>query len=1021
MSITVNQTALSNLQDDTGLKHLMQRRLVMIEELLEAVLQEECGQELVELLRQLRAMGSPAGQAPTEPQAAALHVVETLELDQSVRASRAFALYFQLINTVEQHYEQEQSILRSHRVHVSDNGHHPTYFADSRSGQTERVENSFYEEVQSLPENSGTFAGLFPQLKTLNVPPRHIQSLLDTLDVKLVFTAHPTEIVRQTIRDKQRRITRLLGRLDAAEAGVMANRHATWEIDALRTELMEEIRFWWRTDELHQFKPTVMDEVEYSLHYFKEVLFEAIPKLYRRLSQNLKQSFPKLHPPHYNFCRFGSWVGSDRDGNLSVTPEITWRTACYQRNLVLGKYIESVQKLINLLSLSMHWSDVPPSLLESLEQDQLQMPDIYNQFAIRFRQEPYRHKLSYILKRLENTCNRNQQLSESPYHGLQAKSQQFTNYYPSAQAFLSELLLIRQSLEATNLNCRELEALICQVEIFGFNLVELDIRQESIRHSAAIKDIVDYLHILPKSYDDLSEVERTEWLLAELSTRRPLIPPDLPITEANKHTIELTRDTIETFRMVRRIQEEFGVCSCSTYVISMCHDASDLLEVLLLAKEAGLYDPSSGTGTLHVVPLFETVDDLKHAPKVMAQLFELPIYRQYLASGTSCNAGADESLQEASHPIILQEVMLGYSDSNKDSGFLSSNWEIYKAQQSLEKTASAYGISLRIFHGRGGSVGRGGGPAYEAILAQPGRSINGRIKITEQGEVVASKYSLPELALYNLETIATAVIQASLLHSTMDAIEPWHDIMETLAKRSRQRYRALIYESGEFVDFFHQVTPISEISQLQISARPPKRPNLKGETETKKTIEDLRAIPWVFSWTQSRFLLPAWYGVGTALKDFVEAKPADHLALLRYFYHKWPFFKMVISKVEMTLSKVDLQISRHYVHQLSQAVDVEKFEALFEQIAQEYYLTKELVLLITQHQSLLDGDPALQRSVQLRNGSIMPLNFLQVSLLKRLRQPQNAITFGEKVNRAELLRGALLTINGIAAGMRNTG
>jgi phosphoenolpyruvate carboxylase len=277
------------------------------------------------------------------------------------------------------------------------------------------------------------------------------------------------------------------------------------------------------------------------------------------------------------------------------------------------------------------------------------------------------------------------------------------------------------------------------------------------------------------------------------------------------------------------------------------------------------------------------------------------------------------------------------------------------------------------------------------------------------------------LALYNLETIATAVIQASLLHSTMDAIEPWHDIMETLAKRSRQRYRALIYESGEFVDFFHQVTPISEISQLQISARPPKRPNLKGETETKKTIEDLRAIPWVFSWTQSRFLLPAWYGVGTALKDFVEAKPADHLALLRYFYHKWPFFKMVISKVEMTLSKVDLQISRHYVHQLSQAVDVEKFEALFEQIAQEYYLTKELVLLITQHQSLLDGDPALQRSVQLRNGSIMPLNFLQVSLLKRLRQPQNAITFGEKVNRAELLRGALLTINGIAAGMRNTG
>lgn len=1018
----MNQSAPSNLHDDAGLKNLMQRRLVMIEELLEAVLQEECGQELVELLRQLRAMGLPAGQAPTELQAAALHVVETLELERSVRASRAFALYFQLINTVEQHYEQELSILKTHRAPVYNNGLGPTYFADSRSGQTERVENSFYEEVKPLPENAGTFAALFPQLRTLNVPPRHIQELLDNLDVKLVFTAHPTEIVRQTIRDKQRRITKLLGRLDAAETAVIANHYATWEMDALRVELMEEIRFWWRTDELHQFKPTVMDEVEYSLHYFKEVLFDAIPKLYHRLNQNLKQCFPKLQPPQYSFCRFGSWVGSDRDGNLSVTPEITWRTACYQRNLVLGKYIEAVEKLINLLSLSMHWSDVPPSLLESLEQDQLQMPDIYNQYAIRFRQEPYRHKLSYILKRLENTCDRNQQLSELPYYSLsQAKSHQFTNYYPSAQAFLSELLLIKQSLEATNLNCRELESLIGQVEIFGLNLVELDIRQESTRHAAAIKDIVDYLQILPKSYDNLSETERTQWLLSELSTRRPLIPSELPITEANKQTIELTRDTIETFRMVRRIQEEFGVKSCATYVISMSHDASDLLEVLLLAKEAGLYDPSSGTGTLHVVPLFETVDDLKHAPKVMAQLFELPIYRQYLESGTSCAAGADKPLTEAANPVILQEVMLGYSDSNKDSGFLSSNWEIYKAQQSLEKTASDYGISLRIFHGRGGSVGRGGGPAYEAILAQPGRSINGRIKITEQGEVVASKYSLPELALYNLETIATAVIQASLLHSTMDAIEPWHEIMEHLALRSRQRYRALIYESGEFVDFFHQVTPISEISQLQISARPPKRPNVKGETETKKTIEDLRAIPWVFSWTQSRFLLPAWYGVGTALKDFVESKPTDHLALLRYFYHKWPFFKMVISKVEMTLSKVDLQISRHYVHQLSQETDVDKFETLFEQIAQEYYLTKELILLITQHQSLLDGDPALQRSVQLRNGSIMPLNFLQVSLLKRLRQPQNAITFGEKVNRAELLRGALLTINGIAAGMRNTG
>jgi phosphoenolpyruvate carboxylase len=362
--------------------------------------------------------------------------------------------------------------------------------------------------------------------------------------------------------------------------------------------------------------------------------------------------------------------------------------------------------------------------------------------------------------------------------------------------------------------------------------------------------------------------------------------------------------------------------------------------------------------------------------------------------------------------------MLGYSDSNKDSGFLSSNWEIYKAQQSLQRTAERYGVALRIFHGRGGSVGRGGGPAYEAILAQPGHSIDGRIKITEQGEVLASKYSLPELALYNLETITTAVIQASLLRTTIDEIQPWHEIMEELAMRSRQHYRALIYEQPDLVDFFHQVTPIQEISQLQISSRPTRRGG-------KKDLASLRAIPWVFSWTQSRFLLPAWYGVGTALQDFLNEKPVEHLSLLRYFYFKWPFFKTAISKVEMTLSKVDLQIAHHYVQELTQPEDRDRFELLFEQIAQEYYLSRDLVLTITGHQRLLDGDPDLQRSVQLRNGTIVPLGFLQVSLLKRLRQHQTQAASGgvfhSRYSKGELLRGALLTINGIAAGMRNTG
>ena len=528
-------------------------------------------------------------------------------------------------------------------------------------------------------------------------------------------------------------------------------------------------------------------------------------------------------------------------------------------------------------------------------------------------------------------------------------------------------------------------------------------------------EVLEYLQILPQSYNELSEAERVKWLSQEIQTRRPLIPAEL-------HFSEKTNELIETFRMVRLLQQEFGGNICQTYIISMSRELSDLLEVLLLAKEAGLYEPSSSIATIQVVPLFETVEDLQRAPSVMQKLFELPFYRALLAGGCKGKSKEAEEVLPPSPPAPLppnlQEVMLGYSDSNKDSGFLSSNWEIHKAQKALQQIAEDFGVDLRIFHGRGGSVGRGGGPAYEAILAQPGHSINGRIKITEQGEVLASKYSLPELALYNVETITTAVIQASLLRTGFDKIEPWNEIMEELAVRSRQHYRSLIYEQPDFIDFFHQVTPIEEISQLQISSRPARR------SSGKKDLSGLRAIPWVFSWTQTRILLPSWYGVGTALQEFLDEEPEENLKLLRYFYLKWPFFKMVISKVEMTLAKVDMQIAHHYVQELSQPEDLERFERVYEQIANEFYLTRDLVLKICDHNSLLDGDPVLQKSVQLRNATIVPLGFLQVSLLKRLRQYGSNATSGvidSRHSKGELLRGALFTINGIAAGMRNTG
>jgi phosphoenolpyruvate carboxylase len=1035
----------------------LRHRLKVVEDLWESVLRSECGQELVDLLKQLRDLCSPEGQATDLPESSVPKVIEKLDLNAAIRASRAFALYFQLINIVEQHYEQRDQQLSRRATYnaplvpkqsplkqasLTENGNSTTASinaaeAEPQSGGpvADLLEKTWHENQASSGQEGGTFHWLFPHLRQLNMPPQQIQRLIDNLDIRLVFTAHPTEIVRHTIRGKQRRIAKILQQLDQAEEAFRSlGLTSSWEVEGYTEQLMEEIRLWWRTDELHQFKPTVLDEVDYTLHYFQEVLFEAIPQLYQRLKQGLKASFPRLKPPANNFCKFGSWVGSDRDGNPSVTPQVTWQTACYQRDLVLEKYIQSVGSLNNLLSLSLHWSDVLPDLLDSLEQDRSQMPEVYERLAIRYRQEPYRLKLAYVQQRLENTRDRNQRLRHLYNAKLLPKDIAETTssgIYRSGAEFLAELCLIARNLAETGLSCRDLENLICQVEIYGFNLAHLDIRQESSRHSDALNEISDYLQILPKSYNTLSEPERSLWLATELQTRRPLIPAELPFSEK-------TCETVETFRMLRQLHQEFGSQVCQTYIISMSHEASDLLEVLLLAKEAGLYDPGTGTSSIRVVPLFETVDDLKRAPAVMKSLFELPLYRACLAGGyevannlepeKSSESGVeirkkDDTLTPQTNPDSsplapnLHEVMLGYSDSNKDSGFLSSNWEIHKAQKALQKIAEEYGISLRIFHGRGGSVGRGGGPAYEAILAQPGRSINGRIKITEQGEVLASKYSLPELALYHLETVTTAVIQASLLRTGFDDIQPWNEIMEELANRSRCHYRALIYEQPDLVDFFHQVTPIEEISQLQISSRPARRGG-------KKDLGSLRAIPWVFSWTQSRFLLPSWYGVGTALKEFLNEEPEENLKLMRYFYFKWPFFKMAISKVEMTLAKVDMQIAHHYVRELSRPEDRERFELLFDQIVSEFNLTCELVLSITGHKRLLDGDPDLQRSVQLRNGTIVPLGFLQVSLLKRLRQHSSNTTSGvvhSRYSKGELLRGALLTINGIAAGMRNTG
>jgi phosphoenolpyruvate carboxylase len=964
---------------------LLGERLELVEDLWETVLRSECPPGQAERLLRLKQLSDPN---EADVSGAIVQLIREMDLAEAIAAARAFSLYFQLVNILEQHIEEDS-------------------YLDSLKNQENGPSDPFLPALANQTDPA-TFRQLFARLRSLNVPPAQLEKLLRTLDLRLVFTAHPTEIVRHTVRHKQRRVASLIQKLEQGSGLNDLERHG------LRLQLEEEIRLWWRTDELHQFKPTVLDEVDYALHYFQQVLFDAMPQLRDRIRAALKLSYPDVEPPRDSFCTFGSWVGSDRDGNPSVTPDITWRTACYQRQLMLERYQKAVTELRDQLSISMQWSQVSPALLESLEMDRLRFPEIYEARAARYRLEPYRLKLSYTLERLRLTHQRNQQLADAgwespcdgsapppPMGGSMAPAPTQELHYSTVDEFRYDLELIQDSLERTSLSCESLQHLISQAQIFAFCLASLDIRQESTRHSDALDELSRYLQ-LAVPYGEMEEAQRVEWLLTEIQTRRPLLPPTAQWSPA-------TAETFAVFRMLQRLQQEFGSRICRTYVISMSHTVSDLLEVLLLAKEAGLVDPLAQRAGLLVVPLFETVEDLQGAPAVMGTLFRHPFYRALLGS-------------DGGQP--LQEVMLGYSDSNKDSGFLSSNWEIHKAQIALQRLAIEHGVALRIFHGRGGSVGRGGGPAYQAILAQPSGTLSGRIKITEQGEVLASKYSLPELALYNLETVTTAVLQNSLVSTPVDETPSWNELMGRLAARSRDHYRALVHDNPDLVAFFQQVTPIEEISKLQISSRPARRKS------GAKDLSSLRAIPWVFGWTQSRFLLPSWFGVGAALQEELDQDPGQ-LELLRLLYQRWPFFRMLISKVEMTLSKVDLDLAHHYVQALGRSENREAFEAIFQAIAAEFGLTRDLVLAITGHSRLLDGDPALQLSVDLRNRTIIPLGFLQVALLRRLRdqnrQPPmseaSAPSYddGRTYSRSELLRGALLTINGIAAGMRNTG
>ncbi len=927
------------------LKRLGGERLFAIEE------------EVRALCKQLRTEHSPATEKKLKK------LLSSLSLDEAIGVIRAFSVYFQLANIAEQY----------HRIRRK----------------------RWYELHTPNSPQRGSLAHTFQSLSEAQVAAADLQTVLDKLEIRPVITAHPTEAARRTMLEKHRRISDLLGEFDHPEISPK-------KLQELKTRLAAEIESIWQSDEVRHVKPTVLDEVGNCLYYFDATLFEELPTMLGELERVLGKHFPgvKLQDGAAPL-RFGSWIGGDRDGNPYVTPEVTWEALRLMQRQVLRKYEVAVNDLGHRISESSRYAPASKELLDSIERDKPLFPITASLVVERNVEEPYRQKLSFIYARLENTLRRNQELASvmliekghpliSTRPGMPVitalRKTTAPPVYQNAQQLWADLKLVRDSLRTSQaqLAAQAIDKLMRQVAAFGLHLAQLDLRQHSERHITALTEITRALG-LSKDYGQMTEEERTTWLTEELSTPRPLVAFDAAYSA---ETIE----TLNVFRVARRALDEISPRCLRTFIVSMTRDVSDLLAVLVLAKEAGLFT-CEGTFRLAVTPLFETIDDLQCAPDVMKRLFENPVYSRVIASQNH-----------------LQEVMIGYSDSSKDGGILTSSWELFKAQESLWEVARAHNIELRLFHGRGGTIGRGGGPTHEAILAQPPGTVAARIKTTEQGEVISGKYSLPDIALRSLELTTGAVIAASVqdhFQVSPTHLAQWKEIMETISADAFQAYRRFVRDTPGFYDYFVSATPVEELQHMRIGSRPSKR------KQGSKSLDDLRAIPWVFGWMQSRHILPGWLAVGTALEDFIHQKPRTHLQVLREMYEGWPFFRTTISNIEMALAKTDFQIARQYAETL---VAPELSQRIFSLLEEEYERSCQAVIKVTGERRLLEKQPVLQRSIAVRNPYVDPMSYLQVELLARLREHK-----GKADEREQLLYAILLTINGIAAGMRNTG
>ncbi len=818
-------------------------------------------------------------------------------------------------------------------------------------------------ESQDRGEPMGeTIAAAVRRLREEGVSAAEMQALVSRLLVMPVFTAHPTEAKRRTVLTKLSRIADALHFLDF---GSPTPEGAADTLELVR----EEVVSLWQTEETRSYRPGVIDEVINGLYYFESTLFDLAPVLVRRLRQALGREYPGAPFALGPFLRFGSWIGGDRDGNPYVTAQVTEDTLREHQGLALRLYQRAMDRMRGLLS-TPESLGVSEALVRSLEADAEIFPDEFRSAAERYPRQIYRQKLALVYRKLGTTLEASTRPWRPDYRPRPGA-------YEAPADFVADLARVQESLRAhrgERLANGRLQTLREQAEVFGFHLATLDLRQHAEVHARALGEMCGR-YGLGEGYPGWPEEQKATLLTRELSTARPLSPAEPDFSED-------TNEVLAVFRTARRAHDRVGPAAVDAYIVSMTRGPSDVLAPLLLAHDAGCAD------RLDIVPLFETVRDLHEAPGVMERLFKNPAYARHLQ-----RRGGE------------QPIMIGYSDSNKDGGYVSANWELQRAQRALAEACRRHGVSLLLFHGRGGSVGRGGGPTNRAILAQAPESVGGRFKLTEQGEAITNRYASRDLAERHLEQLVHAVLVTSAGRARPDParVAGWEAMMDALSPAAEQAYRSFVHGSPALLRYFRRTTPIDEIGFLNLGSRPAWR-------QSGGRLEDLRAIPWVFAWTQCRVVLPAWYGLGSALHDWAGGDAARWDALASA-YRDWPFFRTLVDNAQLSLRKADMLIAEVYA-----ALAAPEDRALvFPRLRAECTRTEEAIRRLTGQKELLDQEPWLQRSIRVRNPYIDPMNYVQVALLKRLR----AAPEGPE---AEALREAvLLSVNGIAAGLRNTG